>query len=108
MLKLENGYSIRANRRCFILVKETNRINKDGETVVISKGYFTRLDQALESYIDQMLLEAISEFDMNLSGVKAKLEELRKELASYDIEAVMNSASKDSVEIIEEDNEEDS
>ena len=106
-LKLENDYYIRTNKRSFILVKDTKRVSKEGEPILLSKGYYTKLSQALESYVDMMLLEGLSDFDMNLSGVKVKLEELRKELASYDVGSLVEVATKENVEIIDDDNEED-
>lgn len=107
MLKLENDYYIRTNNRNFILIKDTKRFSKEGEPIYISKGYYTKLSYALESYVDQMLLEGLSDFDMNLSGVKAKLEELRTEIASYDLSEYIESATKDTVEIIDDVEEED-
>ena len=106
MLKLENGYSIYTSKKCFILVYDTGRINSKNESVLIKKGYYSKIEQALSGYSQLVLLEHIGNNDLNLSGLMEKIDELKKEIASYNcVEAIHAKASGNSVEMIEDDEE---
>ena len=55
MVILKHDYGIRSTKTAFILIKDTKKVNKEGEPVFISKGSYSKFSQALEGYCSQVM-----------------------------------------------------
>lgn len=103
MVTLKHDYGIRSTKTAFILIKDTKKVNKEGEPVFISKGSYSKFSQALEGYCSEMMREYVKEYDMNLSEVKKVLESLKEEIKAFDVSDVLLSKSQnEKAEIIED------
>lgn len=103
MVTLKHDYGIRSTKTAFILIKDTKKVNKEGEPVFISKGSYSKFSQALEGYCSEVMREYVKEYDMNLSEVKKVLESLKEEIKAFDISDVLLSKSQnEKAEIIED------
>lgn len=51
MVTLKHDYGIRSTKTAFILIKDTKKVNKEGESVFISKGSYSKFSQALEGVL---------------------------------------------------------
>lgn len=103
MVTLKHDYGIRSTKTAFILIKDTKKVNKEGEPVFISKGSYSKFSQALEGYCSQVMREYTSEYDMSLSEVKKVLESLQEEIKAFDVSDVLLSKSQnEKAEIIED------
>lgn len=103
MVTLKHDYGIRSTKTAFILIKDTKKVNKEGEPVFISKGSYSKFSQALEGYCSQVMREYISEYDMSLSEVKKVLESLKEEIEAFDVSDILLSKSQnEKAEIIDD------
>lgn len=103
MVTLKYDYGIRSTKTAFILIKDTKKVNKEGEPVFISKGSYSKFSQALEGYCSEVMREYVKEYDMNLSEVKKVLESLKEEIKAFDVSDVLLSKSQnEKAEIIED------
>lgn len=103
MVTLKHDYGIRSTKTAFILIKDTKKVNKEGESVFISKGSYSKFSQALEGYCSEVMREYVKEYDMNLSEVKKVLESLKEEIKAFDVSDVLLSKSQnEKAEIIED------
>lgn len=103
MVTLKHDYGIRSTKTAFILIKDTKKVNKEGEPVFISKGSYSKFSQALEGYCSEVMREYVKEYDMNLSEVKRVLESLKEEIKAFDVSDVLLSKSQnEKAEIIED------
>lgn len=103
MVTLKHDYGIRSTKTAFILIKDTKKVNKEGEPVFISKGSYSKFSQALEGYCSEVMREYVKEYDMNLSEVKKVLESLKEEIKAFDVSDVLLSKSQnEKAEIIED------
>lgn len=103
MVTLKHDYGIRSTKTAFILIKDTKKVNKEGEPVFISKGSYSKFSQALEGYCSEVMREYIKEYDMSLSEVKKVLESLKEEIQTFDVSDVLLSKSQnEKAEIIED------
>lgn len=103
MVALKHDYGIRSTKTAFILIKDTKKVNKEGEPVFISKGSYSKFSQALEGYCSEVMREYVKEYDMSLSEVKKVLESLKEEIKAFDISDVLLSKSQnEKAEIIED------
>lgn len=103
MVTLKHDYGIRSTKIAFILIKDTKKVNKEGEPVFISKGAYSKFSQALEGYCSEVMREYVKEYDMNLSEVKKVLESLKEEIKAFDVSDVLLSKSQnEKAEIIED------
>lgn len=103
MVTLKHDYGIRSTKTAFILIKDTKKVNKEGEPVFISKGSYSKFSQALEGYCSEVMREYVKEYDMNLSEVKRVLESLKEEIRAFDVSDVLLSKSQnEKAEIIED------
>lgn len=103
MVTLKHDYGIRSTKTAFILIKDTKKINKEGEPVFISKGSYSKFSQALEGYCSEVMREYVKEYDMSLSEVKRVLESLKEEIKAFDVSDVLLSKSQnEKAEIIED------
>lgn len=103
MVTLKHDYGIRSTKTAFILIKDTKKVNKEGEPVFISKGSYSKFSQALEGYCSEVMREYVKEYDMSLSEVKKVLESLKKEIKAFDVSDVLLSKSQnEKAEIIED------
>ena len=103
MVTLKHDYGIRSTKTAFILIKDTKRINKEGEPVFISKGSYSKFSQALEGYCSEVMREYVKEYDMSLSEVKKVLESLKEEIKAFDVsDVLLNKSQNEKAEIIED------
>lgn len=103
MVTLKHDYGIRSTKTAFILIKDTKKVNKEGEPVFISKGSYSKFSQALEGYCSEVMREYVKEYDMSLSEVKRVLESLKEEIKAFDVSDVLLSKSQnEKVEIVED------
>ena len=103
MVTLKHDYGIRSTKTAFILIKDTKKVNKEGEPVFISRGSYSKFSQALEGYCSEVMREYVKEYDMNLSEVKRVLESLKEEIKAFDVSDVLLSKSQnEKAEIIED------
>lgn len=103
MVTLKHDYGIRSTKTAFILIKDTKKVNKEGEPIFISKGSYSKFSQALEGYCSEVMREHVKEYDMNLSEVKRVLESLKEEIKAFDVSDVLLSKSQnEKAEIIED------
>ena len=103
MVTLKHDYGIRSTKTAFILIKDTKKVNKEGEPVFISKGSYSKFSQALEGYCSVVMREYVKEYDMSLSEVKRVLESLKEEIKAFDVSDVLLSKSQnEKAEIIED------
>lgn len=103
MVTLKHDYGIRSTKTAFILIKDTKKVNKEGEPVFISKGSYSKFSQALEGYCSEVMREYVKEYDMSLSEVKRVLESLKEEIKVFDVSDVLLSKSQnEKAEIIED------
>lgn len=103
MVTLKHDYGIRSTKTAFILIKDTKKVNKEGEPVFISKGSYSKFSQALEGYCSEVMREYVREYDMSLSEVKKVLESLKEEIKAFDVADVLLSKSQnEKAEIIED------
>ena len=103
MVTLKHDYGIRSTKTAFILIKDTKKVNKEGEPVFISKGSYSKFSQALEGYCSEVMREYVKEYDMSLSEVKRVLESLKEEINAFDVSDVLLSKSQnEKAEIIED------
>lgn len=103
MVTLKHDYGIRSTKTAFILIKDTKKVNKEGEPIFISKGSYSKFSQALEGYCSEVMREYVKEYDMSLSEVKRVLESLKEEIKAFDVSDVLLSKSQnEKAEIIED------
>lgn len=103
MVTLKHDYGIRSTKTAFILIKDTKKVNKEGEPIFISKGSYSKFSQALEGYCSEVMREYVKEYDMSLSEVKKVLESLKEEIKEFDVSDVLLSKSQnEKAEIIED------
>lgn len=103
MVTLKHDYGIRSTKTAFILIKDTKKVNKEGEPVFISKGSYSKFSQALEGYCSEVMREYVKEYDMNLSEVKKVLESLKEEIKAFDVsDALLSKSQNEKAEIIED------
>lgn len=103
MVTLKHDYGIRSTKTAFILIKDTKKVNKEGEPVFISKGSYSKFSQALEGYCSEVMREYVKEYDMSLSEVKRVLESLKEEIKAFDVSDVLLSKSQnEKAEIIDD------
>lgn len=110
MLKLKNNYSIKATKTAFILVKATGKVTKEGLPILQSKGSYPSLSRALEGYVNHVSQDNIMEYDINLSGIKRILNELKDEISLYGVsDSILKKADSDKSVVVDdgEDSQED-
>ena len=104
MLNLKNNYAIKTTKTAFILVKNTEKVTKDGLPILQSKGSYSSLSSALEGYVNQVSRERIMEYDIDLSGMKRILNELKDEISLYGVsDSIAKKADSDKVIVVDED-----
>ena len=86
MVKLKNNYEIDSDGRYgFTLLNNTGKIDKYGNEIKITYGYYTDFETALKGYCCQVLKNKISDNEMDLIDVKKALEELKQEIKVYEM-----------------------
>lgn len=86
MIKLNNGYCIESDGTQYILKAKIIRKKKDSdeeyETYDV-KGYYGNIEQALNGYVDKVMLD-YTKFDaIPLYQILDVLKEIRKEIQAY-------------------------
>ena len=86
MIKLQNNYAITSSGWSFALVTFVNGKDKEGNEIDVQKpiSYHTTLESALQSYSNNRMADLVSNFEMDLKDVKEAIDELKKEIKTYD------------------------
>lgn len=84
MIRLKNDYTIQSDGSCFILMKDTKKLSKEGKVIYSNEGYYSGLSNALEGYIRKIVAKNISENDLTLKEVRKIINELKYEIKEYD------------------------
>lgn len=86
MIKLQNGYCIESDGTQYILKSKVFRTKKDtGEEYedFEARGYYGNIEQALNGYVDKVMLD-YTKFDaIPLYQILDVLKEIRKEIQAY-------------------------
>ena len=108
MVQLENDYYIHTDSRCYRLLKDTKKKNKDGKETYKVIGYYSKIEDVLQAYINENLKKSIQDHDMNVSELLKEIEELRNEV--HEMFASMpetEKAKEADVKEIDDENDED-
>lgn len=86
MIRLQNNYAITSNGGSFTLVTFVKGKDKEGNEIDVQKpiSYHTTLESALQSYSNNRMADLVSNFDMDLKDVKRAIDELKKEIKTYE------------------------
>lgn len=86
MIKLQNGYCIESDGTQYILKSKIIRKKKDSDEEYEAeevKGYYGNIEQALNGYVDKVMLD-YTKFDaISLYQILDVLKEIRKEIQAY-------------------------
>lgn len=90
MIKLQRGYTIEADEKCYILFKSTNGTNKKNEPTVYKRaiGYYSRIGTALSAYSDELDRELVQNKDMTLTEAIKVINESRESVKKLIREAM--------------------
>lgn len=86
MIRLQNNYAITSNGGSFTLVTFVKGKDKEGNEIDVQKpiSYHTTLESALQSYSNNRMADLVSDFDMDLKDVKKAIDDLKREIKTYD------------------------
>lgn len=86
MIKLQNNYAITSNGGSFTLVTFVKGKDKEGNEIDVQKpiSYHTTLESALQSYSNNRMADLVSNFDMDLKDVKKAIDDLKREIKTYE------------------------
>lgn len=87
MIKLQNGYSIVSDGKSYTLVQDAIQVSKNGEEKEIQKSisFHSTLSSALQGYLNCVMADLVSDYDMDLKFVKEAIDELKKEIKAYEL-----------------------
>lgn len=86
MIKLKNGYGIVSDGKSYTLVQDAIQKSKDGVKKEIMKqiSFHSTLESALQGYSNCVMADLVSNFDMDLKYVLEAIDELKKEIKTYE------------------------
>lgn len=86
MIRLQNNYAITSSGGSFALVTFVKGKNKEGNEIDVQKpiSYHTSLESALQSYSNNRMADLVSNFDMDLKDVKKAIDDLKREIKTYE------------------------
>lgn len=87
MIKLQNDYFIDVDEKQYTLKRIVIREKKDTKEKYEDKenvGYYGDLEQALNGYCRNVMMNYIKDNDLCLLKVLEKIEELKKEIEAYE------------------------
>lgn len=86
MIKLQNGYGIVSDGKSYTLVQDAIQVSKNGEEKEIQKSisFHSTLESALQGYSNCRMADLVSNVDLDLKQVKQAIDELKKELKTYE------------------------
>jgi hypothetical protein len=86
MIRLQNNYAITSSGGSFALVTFVKGKDKEGNEIDVQKpiSYHTTLESALQSYSNNRMADLVSDFDMDLKDVKKAIDDLKREIKTYD------------------------
>ena len=86
MIRLQNNYAITSSGGSFALVTFVKGKDKEGNEIDVQKpiSYHTTLEQALQSYSNNRMADLVSNFDMDLKDVKKAIDDLKREIKTYE------------------------
>lgn len=108
MVQLENDYYIHTDSRCYRLLKDTKKKNKDGKEMYKVIGYYSKIEDVLQAYINENVKKSIQDHDMNVSELLKEIKELRNEV--HEMFAALpetETAQEADVKEIDDENDED-
>lgn len=86
MIRLQNNYAITSSGGSFALVMFGKGKDKEGNEIDVQKpiSYHTTLESALQSYSNNRMADLVSDFDMDLKDVKKAIDDLKREIKTYE------------------------
>ena len=86
MIKLQTGYGIVSDGKSYTLVQDAIQVSKNGEEKEIQKSisFHSTLESALQGYSNCRMADLVSNVDLDLKQVKQAIDELKKELKTYE------------------------
>lgn len=86
MIRLKNGYSIVSDGKSYTLFQYVIQQSKDGNVKEVNKqiSFHSTLSSALQSYSNCVMADLVSDYDMNLKDVKKAIDDLKREIKSYE------------------------
>lgn len=86
MIRLQNNYAITSSGGSFSLVTFVKGKDKEGNVIDVQKpiSYHTTLESALQSYSNNRMADLVINFDMDLKDVKKAIDDLKREVKTYD------------------------
>lgn len=85
MIKLQNGYSIEGSDNALTLMKEKIKKDEEGNesTTKVKIGYYSTLSSALQAYANHVVIDAVTDFDLDLKQVRDIIDKVHEELDTY-------------------------
>lgn len=86
MIKLQNGYCIESDGTQYILKSKVFRTKKDtGEEYedFEARGYYGKLDEALNGYVNKVILDKTKCESVSLYQILDTLKEIKEEIKVY-------------------------
>lgn len=86
MIRLQNNYAITSSGGSFTLVTFVKGKDKEGNEIDVQRpiSYHTTLESALQSYSNNRMADLVSNFDMDLKDVKKAIDDLKREIKTYE------------------------
>lgn len=86
MIELKNGYGIVSDGKSYTLVQDAIQTSKDGVETEIKKqiSFHSTLSSALQSYSNCVMADLVSNVDLDLKQVKEAIDDLKKEIKTYE------------------------
>lgn len=86
MIRLQNNYAITSSGGSFALVTFVKGKDKEGNEIDVQKpiSYHTTLESALQNYSNCRMADLVSNFDMDLKQVKEAIDDLKREIKTYE------------------------
>lgn len=88
MLILKNNYVIESDGKSYTLRRKTDRLDKEGNEVVLTCGYYADLETSIKGYVARLLLDEVNNRDMDVKELTDYLKELKKEIKAVREEIV--------------------
>lgn len=89
MIKIDEIYSIDVDKYNYILIKDEKRLNKKGEMVFKTIGYYPSLESAISACAEQYERDAFSENELSLHEAIEYIRQTRDRFANI-LKGVLN------------------
>lgn len=86
MIKLRDGYVITSDGKSYTLSQYVLQESKDGNVAEVKKSvsFHSTLESALQGYSNCRMADLVSDYDMDLKFVKEAIDDLKREIKTYD------------------------